>query len=285
MSNNIGVIRGVFDPVHKGHLHTMTNSFKYLDISKLYVIVKFIGMKDPIISVEQRIELIKLLLKNCDLPIDIIRQNVKGHVAELLELRKIHGDSITNICGSEKIIREMDVYGRANDTFGMITRPQFPVTNEVHSTAERKQINIVEIPGTEFSSTSFRENIKNNENSEQCLDRTTSQFIYSNGLYVANNNTQNKKDFLTSWLIFIDGINSIFPDIKLEEIKTPIFNEIQDRRAWREKYIRTILKAYPLKDNDLLNFVMEAEKIDLSYEDASPNNSENVFLGNFNFCS
>ena len=47
----IGVLRGVFDPVHEGHFKTIINSLNSLDLEKIYVIVKFIGEKDPSTSV------------------------------------------------------------------------------------------------------------------------------------------------------------------------------------------------------------------------------------------
>jgi hypothetical protein len=47
--------------------------------------------------------------------------------------------------------------------------------------------------------------------------------------------------------LFLDKLISIFPDLKLLDIETPTFNSIQSKKAWKEKYIRTIVKARNLK--------------------------------------
>lgn len=61
------------------------SSFRSLNLSKLYVAVKFIGEKDPIASVEQRVTMLNLQLADSSLPIEVIVQNVKGHIDNVFE--------------------------------------------------------------------------------------------------------------------------------------------------------------------------------------------------------
>jgi hypothetical protein len=68
----------------------MAGSIETLRLSKLYVAVKFIGEKDPIASVKQRIDMLNLQLVDSHLPIEVIIQNVKGHIDELIELSMKH---------------------------------------------------------------------------------------------------------------------------------------------------------------------------------------------------
>ncbi len=260
-NENIWVIRWVFDPVHKGHISAMISAIETLTLSQLYVIVKFIWEKEPIASLEERLEMIRIHLAQYSLPIDIQRQNVRWHIDELLDLRKKYWRNVINICWSDKAIREMEIYWNSWDTFWMICRPEFENLDGAHNTSAKKWIKLVEInPIISTSSTKVREWFSLGQFYQDWLDISVSWYIEQNGLYLPHNQWINQEEFILWWFFFLDKLIAVFPELKLLDIKLPNFNPIQSKKAWKEKYIRTIVKARKLKWDLLVKFVLEAEK-------------------------
>lgn len=56
----IWLYRWVFDPIHELHYNYINNSISDLNINNLKLIVKILWEKDPIASLYQRIEMIKI---------------------------------------------------------------------------------------------------------------------------------------------------------------------------------------------------------------------------------
>ena len=63
----IGVYRGAFDPPHIGHLNAIIQTIEYFNLSKLYIYIKFIGVKDYKTSVEERVTMMKIQIKYLNL--------------------------------------------------------------------------------------------------------------------------------------------------------------------------------------------------------------------------
>lgn len=265
MTDKVGpiwIIRGVFDPVHEGHLDAMVSSFRSLSLSKLYMAVKFIGEKDPIASVEQRVAMLNLQLADSSLPIEVIVQNVKGHIDELTELSHKHLANIINVCGSDKVVRELDVYGKQGDTFWMVCRPDFPSKNHAFTKAQEKWINLVEInPDFSSSSTFVRSLLFKNELYQDGLNPEVSRYISGNQLYRMSDSLSIREKFIFGWYKFLDLLLPKFPELRLIEIQEPTYNSAQHELAWQEKYIRTVVASLKLKGDLLLRFVNEAHSL------------------------
>lgn len=60
--DNIAICPGTFDPVTNGHLDIITRGARIFD--KLYVVVLNNGSKNPLFTVEERVELIKEVTKD-----------------------------------------------------------------------------------------------------------------------------------------------------------------------------------------------------------------------------
>lgn len=56
----IWLYRWIFDPIHELHYNYINNSISDLNIDNLKLIVKILWEKDPIASLYQRIEMIKI---------------------------------------------------------------------------------------------------------------------------------------------------------------------------------------------------------------------------------
>lgn len=262
---NIWVMRWAFDPPHKWHLDLVVSSFKDLALSKLIVVVKFIWEKDIATSIDQRINMMRIQLSWYDLPVDVLRQNIQWHRQELTALRESYNSPIINICWSDKSKRELEVYWRRWDIFWINLRDGYWIdaTNE---TARKMGINIVKLntnPNYCTSSTYIRERLLHWIIYQDWLDEWVSWYIKQNWLYLPCNQLVNKEEFILRWFLFLDTLITIFPELKLLNIEPPDFNSIQSKQAWREKYIRTIVKARKLRWDLLVRFVLEAEKINI----------------------
>jgi len=262
---NVWVIRGAFDPPHKWHLDVVVSSFKDLALSKLIIVVKFIWEKDMSASVGQRIDMMRIQLGRYDLPVEVLRQNVQWHIQELIELRRKYNSPVINICWSDKSQRELEVYWNKWDTFWINLRDWYWV-EKTYETAREMWIHIVKLNTNPIyctSSSYIREWLLQWIVYQDWLEKWVSWYIEQNWLYLPYNQIVNEEEFTLWWFLFLDKLISIFPDLKLLDIETPTFNSIQSKKAWKEKYIRTIVKARNLKWDQLLKFISEVDRIDI----------------------
>lgn len=261
-NKSIGIIRGAFDPVHRGHLETFKQSYKELGLDKLYVVLKFIGEKDISTSIMQRMQMMAMQLQESDVPMqtEILRQHVLGHKYDLKRLREIYNGNVINICGSDKIIRELDVYGEQDDTFCVTRRTGYPITKDMYAAALRKNITLVEVATLSTSSTLVRELISDKQIFQKNIHEGVSAYIQNEGLYHFDDSEDVKSPFLQGWYNFIERLELVFPHFNLHTISEPEFNPIQHKEAWPEKYVRHCIKVLGLKNEELFNFVLEAEK-------------------------
>ncbi len=159
----------------------------------------------------------------------------------------------------------MDIYWNSWNTFWMVCRPEFQTYEEAHKTSIEKWIKLVEInPLISTSSTVVRKWFSQGIFFQEWIDENISEYIYKNWLYLPNNHNTNKEKFNLWWFLLLDKLASLFPELKLLEINEPIFNPIQSKNAWKEKYIRTIIKACDLKWDELVDFVRETEKLQIT---------------------
>lgn len=83
MKKNIAVYPGSFDPVTNGHLDIIKRAVKLFD--KVYVIVSRNFEKKPLFSLEERVDLLKKVLKDHD---NIIVESFSGFIYEYAVSKK-----------------------------------------------------------------------------------------------------------------------------------------------------------------------------------------------------
>jgi len=158
----------------------------------------------------------------------------------------------------------MQTYGHAWDTFWVIYRNDFQLMDEAHQVAQEKWIELIEIiPAISTSSTHVRNLLLQDQTFQDWLDPDVSKYISANGLYIPDNSHEKKERFLFGWCVFIEKLSPLFPNLALDQLKPPLFKPTQDESCWLEKYIRTIVSARRIKNDELLTFVTEAEKVEL----------------------
>lgn len=75
--NNIAIYPGTFDPITKGHLDIVERSCKIFDT--LIIAVAYSNLKNPVFSIEDRVEMIKLSIKDIK---NVVVESFSGLLAD-----------------------------------------------------------------------------------------------------------------------------------------------------------------------------------------------------------
>lgn len=249
----IWLYRWIFDPVHNWHQEIIEKSFNNLQIDKLKVIVKILWEKDPIASISQRIDMLRLQIQNND-RIDFIAHNISWHINEILDFSsKYWRKNIYQICGSDKFEREIDIYWKYWDNFWVWNRDNFIVDADILNNYQSK-VNLTLLPlQYSDSSTNIKNQLLINRNIKpEWLNQKVYEYILENDLYILNKNSI--YEFIKNWKFFINYLNSYFPEFKLYELNIPSFNKFQHKDWWKDKFIRYIVKENKISWDNLLRF-------------------------------
>jgi nicotinate-nucleotide adenylyltransferase len=196
----IGIMGGTFNPIHIGH---MIAAQEVLYKMKLDSII-FMPTGNPphkrqkdIISAEHRYEMVRLaIMGNRQFSISDLEIKREGRTYTydtLNELHKIYyGNKLYFIIGFDTL-KDLDSWRRIDDVCKMVS---FIVVNRGNSTDEIMEeskikrerysadINIVDIPDIEISSTEIRRRVGNGENVRYLVHDEVEAYIKLKGLYV-----------------------------------------------------------------------------------------------------
>lgn len=255
MNQKIGVLRWIFDPVHEWHYANMTCSISELNLDELNIVTKFLWDKDPVASLEQRKAMLDIQIWNTEI-IKVLTQNIRWHIAHLLEFWEIyHDDTLVQIWWSDKINREMKVYWKKWNIFLVRERDEFKLDNETAEIAEKIWITLLSIsPKPSISSTFIRwELLKNRDKKPIWLNESIYNYILENDLYLMNK--RNFVEYVKHRDWFIEFLCSDFPEIKLSKLNIPEFNQLHHIDWWKEKFIRFVVNQKWLEWDKLEEFV------------------------------
>lgn len=247
----IWLYRWIFDPIHKWHYEYIENSLKEVAIDSLNIILKIIWEKDPIASLSQRLDMVKLQVNN-NSKINVITHNILWHIQEVLNFSKnFWRENIIQICGSDKIEREIKVYWKSWDNFLVNNRKWFKIPNNV---LDNKSVNLVVLyPNCFYSSTEIRKQLLiNRDIKPKWLDKNVYNYILENDLYILNKNSI--LEFQKYWYDFIEYLNCSFQELQLYRTRIPMFNNLQHKDCWKDKFIRYIIKENNLSWDYLEKF-------------------------------
>ena len=257
MREKIWLLRWVFDPVHEGHHSNMVDSFSTMQLNNLKIIAKFLWEKDPIASLRQRKDMINLQLWNNE-KIEVITQNIRWHVAHLLEFWEKSNDVLIQIWWSDKINREMEVYWKRWNTFWVVKRHEFALTSKTLDIAKKIWINLETISPIFSTSSTFirKELILNRTIKPIWLDDSVYNYILENDLYILNK--WSVIEYRKYWEWFIESLDSGFYEYGLLKLDVPEFNKLQHKDWWKEKFIRYVIKQKGFKWCSLEEFTKKA---------------------------
>lgn len=194
----LGVMGGVFDPIHIGHLFTAEEARIKLKLEK----VIFVPCLQPshkrnglVTGIEHRLKMTYLAVEDNPFfqvsEIEVNRSGPSYTVDTIREFREIYGweVDIFFITGADAFL-EIDTWFKKDELLKMCqfvaaTRPGYDL-NKLDSNF-KDNLEIMEIPALAISSTDIRNRVRNNQSIKYIVLDIVRDYIYKNNLYASNN--------------------------------------------------------------------------------------------------
>jgi len=184
----IGIMGGVFDPIHFGHLQAGEIVKEKLELKMVLFVPSGLPphKPKPIANKEDRFKMLKLSLKNnkqfIPLDLEIKKIGYSYTIDTVKEIRAIYGkneyyfiigtDTIPELCKWKDIESLFEIV-----KFVAVTRKEYRTQNTEYS------IKIIEFPTLPVSSTFIRERVKNGLSIKYLVPDEVLKYIQDKGLY------------------------------------------------------------------------------------------------------
>jgi nicotinate-nucleotide adenylyltransferase len=189
----IGILGGIFDPVHIGHLHIADGILRKLGLSKIYFVPAGAPphkIMSPYASGEHRLEMLHIALNNNPafdiLDIEIKRPGKSYSVDTLIALRDerpdwklyfiIGGDNLTEINSWKNPVMIFKL-----SHVVLVNRPDS--IKQLHEVTLPGDVTEVYLPGLNISSTEIRKYIRDRTPCKYLLPAGVEEYILKNRIY------------------------------------------------------------------------------------------------------
>lgn len=266
---DVGYFIGSFDPPTLAHKESVLKAMEVHDLEKVYITVNHNTAKDYLTSVDERIEMLRLLFKDHIDSVFILREPLEGRVNFAEEVLKNHQDQkVFGIFGDDTFEKNFSIFkGLPNFDFIKISRPEFAIDiealNRLPSKEDRRYVPTIydlEISGTGISSSKARDLIKEGDTVglKEFLDLDIIHSIMQRELY--------KDTFLSEKNLFLERFHSLLDELQqrmpeINDVPEPEFKPTQSFAAQSEKFIRQIVEAKNMDLEDQFIFRPLAEEI------------------------
>lgn len=274
----MGYYIGSFDPPTLAHKESIVKAMEEHHLEKVYVTVNHNTIKDYLTSVDERRDMLHILLKDYQDRVIVLREPLEGRVAFAEALfQKYPNQKILGIFGDDTFDKNFELFkGLENFDFIRIARPEF--NQEINQMdyfqlyrpplklAPKKLTNYtpkiynLQISSSFISSTKARELIaeKNTEALVDYLDLDLIYFIFQKQFY-EDAQSNDKNGFLMRFEAFVNALDAKFPEFAVKDIPFPEYKIRQSYEAQSDKFIRQIVefKRISLADQFVLRPVAE----------------------------
>jgi phosphopantetheine adenylyltransferase len=252
--SDVGYYIGSFDPPTLAHKESIVKAMEEHHLEKVYVTVNHNTIKDYLTSVDERQDMLHILLKDYQDRVIVLREPLEGRVAFAEALfQKYPNQKILGIFGDDTFDKNFELFkGLENFDFIRIARPEF--------NQEINKIYNLQISSSFISSTKARELIaeKNTEALVDYLDLDLIYFIFQKQFY-EDAQSNDKNGFLMRFEAFVNALDAKFPEFAVKDIPFPEYKIRQSYEAQSDKFIRQIVefKRISLADQFVLRPVAE----------------------------
>lgn len=201
MSRRIGLLGGSFNPVHNGHLMLASYISQFGPVDEVWLVLSPCSpfkINDSKASDSDRLEMLKIAvgesktLKVCDIELHLPRPSYT--ISTLEHLSKEYPDySFVPIIGGDNVSgfsRWKDSDRIIND-YGLILYPRKGFDS---SAIEHRNVEIIDAPEIEISSTFIRECIGKGYDMNFFLPEAVYEYIIKNGIYKPQKNGQQQNE-------------------------------------------------------------------------------------------
>lgn len=247
---DVGYFIGSFDPPTLAHKESVLRAMEAHDLEKVYITVNHNTAKDYYTSVDERIDMLRILLKDQADRVFILREPLEGRFffAEEL-LKKYQGQKVIGIFGDDTFEKNFAIFQLLpNFDYIRIARPELRESGShyqpVHSSNGEPNIYELEISSNGISSTQARELIQegNKDNLQRFLDLDIIHYIEQRELYLSTRLTE-QDTFLARFYSFLDTVQEKMPHLNLLEVPEPYYKPTQSYAAQSDKFIRQVVET------------------------------------------
>ncbi len=189
----IGVLGGTFNPVHNGHLFIAKFCLKHLHLDKILFIP---SAKPPhknreIAEFQHRYNMLKLALSNSPKfeisDLEHKRRELSYSVITLQELHKIYSKAEIFFIIGEDNVEELPTWYNYRDLFklaNLVVVSRKVDKSKWHDLDYSDELNFLEMPLIDISSTKIRDKIRKGEDVSHLLPKMVYEYIKENKLYI-----------------------------------------------------------------------------------------------------
>jgi nicotinate-nucleotide adenylyltransferase len=189
----IGLYFGTFNPIHIGHLIIANHFAEFTDLDEVWLVVtphNPFKQKNSLLNDYHRLEMVHLAtedypkLKPSDIEFKLQQPNYTIDTLAYLE-EKYPMHQFALIMGEDNLntFHKWKNYEVILERYGIYVYPRVSENKKENQLQNHPQINFVDAPVIEISSTFIRESIKNKKNTRALLPEKVWNFIDKNGFY------------------------------------------------------------------------------------------------------
>ncbi|NIR65864.1 MAG: nicotinate (nicotinamide) nucleotide adenylyltransferase [candidate division Zixibacteria bacterium] len=189
--NRLGVLGGLFDPIHHGHLSLSRHALEQLQLLKVLLIPTYNPPhREEISDYSHRLKMTEIAVKDkAGLQASAIESHIRGHSYSLKTLRKLKDEfpefALYFLIGSDNL-KKMEDWHKPEEIMRLAQVVMAERPGEEGSAPARfeKKIMKIEMPPVDISSTQIREAVRRGDPIDDYVPEEVAQYIDRNKLYV-----------------------------------------------------------------------------------------------------
>jgi nicotinate-nucleotide adenylyltransferase len=189
--NKLGILGGLFDPIHFGHISLCREAQKQLDLDRILFIPSYNPPhKHKVSSYKHRRKMVELAIKDIpDFLLSDLESEIEGPSYTVMTLtrlvQKYPDFELYFIIGSDNL-KKMEEWYQPEKIFQMATvvMGNRPGEEGLRSGQFEGRLKRIEIHPMDISSTEIREAVRNNRNINEYVPPQVAKYIAEEGLYV-----------------------------------------------------------------------------------------------------
>ncbi len=238
----IGLYSGTFDPPTKAHDTIIRSALENLNLERLYIFVNKNGVKNYKYSSEERVEMLKRMLKDIEDRVVIIAQSSDCKRADYQMIKNILiKDKVIHIVGEDSYERRLLILPENRIQFDAIVILPRIISGQNEKRLENLESNAFYLPINRkellgISSTKVRSQLANRDYHGIALSTEVLSYIIEHHLYIKNDNNNHKDYFYKEYYAYVGYLFSI------GELTTPCpkppYDPLASENAWLELFYR-----------------------------------------------